>query len=64
MWDSKEEMMEWTKQRARDLMIVLVHRTSSKYCVDFVCDRFGKPRSGRPKVNLKNPELPVPRLRH
>lgn len=44
-------------------MIALVTRNSSPYQISIVCDRFGKPRSGRPKVNKENPELAVPRLR-
>ena len=44
-------------------MIALVIRNSSSYCISMVCDRFGKSRSGRPKVNADNSELPVPRIR-
>lgn len=63
-WDDKKELFEWAKDKAKELMIVLVTRNSSPYQISMVCDRFGKPRTGRPKVNIENPDLPVPMIRN
>ena len=63
MWDSKKELYKWVKEKGKELVIALVKRNTNPYQISIVCDRFGPWRSGRPKVNKENPELPVPKIR-
>lgn len=45
------------------MVMALIKRTSNPYQISMVCEKFGPTRSGRPKVNIDNPELPVPKIR-